>query len=82
MQKCREWLREMKVGAFVKRERGDGSTPEECGTRELPKPTAVSAFAAIEADGSVLASVESEQNCRHLLATLRRPVENILENPA
>ena len=39
---------EMKVGAYVKRERGEGSTPEECGTRNLPNPTAVSAFAAIE----------------------------------
>jgi hypothetical protein len=39
---------EMKVGAIVKRETGDGCLPEECGTRELPKPTVVSAFATIE----------------------------------
>ena len=40
--------REMRVGALVKRVPGDGCTPDECGTRELPKPTVVSAFAAIE----------------------------------
>ena len=39
---------EMKVGEFIKRERSDGCTPEECGTRELLEPTVVSAFAAIE----------------------------------
>jgi hypothetical protein len=39
---------EMKVGGIVKRECSDGCTPEECGTRELQKPTVVSAFAAIE----------------------------------
>ena len=39
---------EMKVGALVKREPSDGCMPEECGTRELEKPTIVSAFAAIE----------------------------------
>jgi hypothetical protein len=38
----------MKVGALVKREPGDGSMPEDCEARDLPKPTMVSAFAAIE----------------------------------
>jgi hypothetical protein len=41
-----EW-REMKVGAFAKRERGWPATPSEWNTRKLPKPTVVSAFAAI-----------------------------------
>jgi hypothetical protein len=50
---CREvkdkpqWC-EMKVGAFVKRKRGASATPEEWATRDLPEPTVVSAFAAIE----------------------------------
>jgi hypothetical protein len=39
---------EMKVGALVKREPGDGRMPEDYDTRDLPKPSAVSAFAAIE----------------------------------
>ena len=39
---------EMKVGEFIKRERSDGCTLAECGTRELLEPTVVSAFAAIE----------------------------------
>ena len=34
--------------ALVKRESGPSSKPEEYGTRELPEPTVVSAFAAIE----------------------------------
>jgi hypothetical protein len=42
-----EW-REMKVGAFAKRERGGSAMPSEWHTRKLPKPTVVSAFAAIE----------------------------------
>jgi hypothetical protein len=42
-----EW-REMKVGAFAKRECGDSATPSEWATRKLPEPTVVSAFAAIE----------------------------------
>ena len=42
-----EW-REMKTGALVKRECGPSAKPEEYGTRELPKPSVVSAFAAIE----------------------------------
>jgi hypothetical protein len=41
-----EW-REMKVGAFAKRERGERATPSEWNTRKLPQPTAVSAFAAL-----------------------------------
>ena len=39
---------EMKVGGIIKRERSEGCESEECGTRELLKPTVVSAFAAIE----------------------------------
>jgi hypothetical protein len=42
-----EW-NEMKVGAFVKRELGESAAPEEWGSRKLPEPTVVSAFAAIE----------------------------------
>jgi hypothetical protein len=42
-----EW-RDMKTGALVKREIGPSALPVEYGTRELPKPTVVSAFAAIE----------------------------------
>jgi len=42
-----EW-REMKVGALAKRERGESAMPSEWNTRKLPKPTVVSAFAAIE----------------------------------
>jgi hypothetical protein len=42
-----EW-RDMKTGALVKRESGPSSKPEEYSTRELPEPTVVSAFAAIE----------------------------------
>ena len=42
-----EWC-EMKTGAFAKRERGESATPEEWSTRDLPEPTVVSAFAAIE----------------------------------
>jgi len=42
-----EW-RDMKTGALVKRECGTSAKPEEYSTRELPEPTVVSAFAAIE----------------------------------
>jgi hypothetical protein len=42
-----EW-RDMKTGALAKRECGASATPEEYGTRELPQPSVVSAFAAIE----------------------------------
>jgi len=42
----REW-REMKVAAFVKRLLGASALPEEWGTRFLPKPTVVYAFASI-----------------------------------
>jgi hypothetical protein len=42
-----EWC-EVKVGAFAKREVGESATPAEWATRDLPKPTVVSAFAAIE----------------------------------
>jgi hypothetical protein len=41
-----EW-REFKVGAFAKRPRGLFALPSEWGTRKLPPPTAVSAFAMI-----------------------------------
>ena len=45
-----EW-REMKVGAFAKRERGEPATPSEWNTRKLPEPNVVSAFAAIADKG-------------------------------
>lgn len=44
-----EGWREMKVGIFSKRERGQSATPEEWDTRTLPAPTSRIAFAAIEA---------------------------------
>lgn len=40
--------REMKVGIFSKRERGESATPDEWATRDLPKPLTRIAFAAIE----------------------------------
>jgi hypothetical protein len=42
-----EW-REFKLGAFAKRVRGLFALPSEWGTRKLPHPTAVSAFALIK----------------------------------
>jgi hypothetical protein len=42
-----EW-REMKVGSFAKRECGASAEPSEWATRDLPEPSIVSAFAAIE----------------------------------
>jgi hypothetical protein len=42
-----EWC-ECKVGAFAKREVGKSATPAEWAIRDLPEPTLVSAFAAIE----------------------------------
>lgn len=39
--------REVKLGIFAKREPGDPATPEQWGERELPRPTARWAFAAI-----------------------------------
>jgi hypothetical protein len=52
-----EWC-EAKVGAFVKRECGESATPEEWDARDLPKPTVVSAFAAIESKD------EFQERCR------------------
>jgi hypothetical protein len=43
-----EGWREMKVGIFSKRERGESATPEEWDTRKLPAPQTRIAFAAIE----------------------------------
>lgn len=40
--------REVRVGAYAKREPGESATPSQWGTRPLPEPTVVSAFAAIE----------------------------------
>lgn len=40
--------RDMKIGIFARRERGEPSTPAEWDERELPRPTARVAFAAIE----------------------------------
>jgi hypothetical protein len=42
----REW-REVKVAAFVKRLLGESALPSEWATRQLPKPSAVYAFASI-----------------------------------
>jgi hypothetical protein len=42
-----EWC-ETKTGVFAKRECGESATPAEWGSRDLPEPTIVSAFAAIE----------------------------------
>lgn len=44
--------REMKVGIFSKRERGETATPDEWATRDLPKPHTRIAFAAIEESDS------------------------------
>jgi len=43
-----EGWREMKIGLFLKRERGDAATPDEWNTRSLPAPHVRLAFAAIE----------------------------------
>jgi len=43
-----EGWREMKIGLFLKRERGATATPDEWDTRSLPAPHARLAFAAIE----------------------------------
>jgi hypothetical protein len=40
--------RDMKVGIFARRERGEAATPAEWDERELPAPTARVAFAAIQ----------------------------------
>jgi hypothetical protein len=44
-----EGWREMKVGIFSKRDRGEPALPEEWATRGLPRPQCCVAFAAIEA---------------------------------
>lgn len=44
----REGWREMRLGIFCKRPRGEGATPEQWDQRYLPAPTARVAFAAIE----------------------------------
>ena len=41
--------REMKVGLFSKRERGESATPEQWADRDLPRPAVTVPFAAIEA---------------------------------
>ncbi len=41
--------RDMKVGIFARRERGEPATPAEWDERELPAPTTRAAFAAIQA---------------------------------
>ncbi len=43
-----EGWREMKIGLFLKRERGAAATPDEWDTRSLPAPHVRLAFAAIE----------------------------------
>lgn len=43
-----EGWREMKVGIFSKRDRGESATPDEWDTRDLPQPQTRIAFAAIE----------------------------------
>lgn len=44
--------REMKVGIFAKRQRGESATPDEWAARDLPKPLTRLAFAAIEESDS------------------------------
>ena len=51
----------MKVGVLAKRERGQSATPSEWETRELPKPTVVSAFAAIESKEEFLERCQNER---------------------
>ena len=51
----------MKVGVLAKRERGTSATPLEWETRELPKPTVVSAFAAIESKEEFLERCQNER---------------------
>jgi hypothetical protein len=41
--------RDMKIGIFARRERGEPATPAEWDTRDLPAPTTRAAFAAIQA---------------------------------
>jgi len=60
------------VGTLVKREPGDGSMPEDCGTRELPKPTVVSAFAAIEDKEAFQKRCQDERAVLEAVASLRR----------
>ena len=48
---CDGW-REMKVGIFSKRPRGESATPDEWATRDLPRPLTRIAFAAIEESDS------------------------------
>ncbi len=43
-----EGWKEMRVGIFAKREPGEPATPQERGTRHLPRPHVSIAFAAIE----------------------------------
>ncbi len=43
-----EGWRDMKIGIFARRERGEPSTPEDWDKRHLPAPTTRVAFAAIE----------------------------------
>ena len=53
-----EW-REMRVGSFDKRECSESAEPSQWATRELEKPTVVSAFAAIES------KEEFQKRCQH-----------------
>ena len=43
-----EGWRDMKIGIFARRPRGEKATPEQWASRSLPPPTARAAFAAIE----------------------------------
>ena len=55
-----EW-REVKVGAFAKRQCGLSAFPSEWATRKLPHPGAVSAFAAIENKEAFLERCQNER---------------------
>jgi hypothetical protein len=43
-----EGWRDVKIGIFAKRQRGEKATPQEWDSRELPRPTARVAFARVE----------------------------------
>ena len=55
--------REVRVGAYAKREPGESATPSEWGTRPLPKPTAVAAFAVIENKAEFQQRCQTERRC-------------------
>jgi len=64
--------REMRVGAYAKRERSDSAIPKEWGTRDLEPPTVVSAFAAIESAKDFQERCQDERRRLGWAASLRR----------